>query len=102
MNLTKKKSRVVVIGGGSGGLSAAISLATEGFSVQILEKNDKLGGKLNILEKDGFSFDLGPSILTMPHAFENLFSRAGKNMADYIQIEKVEPHWRRKFTFRTA
>ena len=97
MKQTQKNSRVVVIGGGLGGLSAAISLATEGFSVQILEKNDKLGGKLNILEKDGFSFDLGPSILTMPHIFENLFSRAGKNMADYVQIEKVEPHWRNFF-----
>ena len=78
-------------------LSAAISLATEGFSVELLEKNDKVGGKLNILTKDGFTFDLGPSILTMPHIFEALFTRAGKNMADYVSIEKVEPHWRNFF-----
>jgi len=88
---------VVVIGGGLGGLSAAISLATEGFAVQLLEKNDKVGGKLNIMTKDGFTFDLGPSILTMPAIFEALFSRAGKNMADYVQIQKVEPHWRNFF-----
>lgn len=92
-----KKKHVVVIGAGLGGLSAAISLATEGFSVDLLEKNDKVGGKLNILEKDGFTFDLGPSILTMPHIFQALFDRAGKNMADYINIQTVEPHWRNFF-----
>ncbi|MCQ8104248.1 phytoene desaturase family protein [Methylomonas sp. SURF-2] len=88
---------VVVIGAGLGGLSAAISLASEGFSVELVEKNDKVGGKLNIMSKDGFTFDLGPSILTMPHIFEALFSRVGKNMADYVGIEKVEPHWRNFF-----
>ena len=89
--------KVVVIGAGLGGLSAAISLATEGFQVELLEKNDKVGGKLNILSRDGFTFDLGPSILTMPHVFEALFSRAGKRMVDYVGIESVEPHWRNFF-----
>ncbi|OAI20693.1 diapolycopene oxygenase [Methylomonas lenta] len=97
MTPNNKNTRIVVIGAGLGGLSAAISLASEGFSVHLLEKNDKVGGKLNILTKDGFSFDLGPSILTMPHIFADLFSRAGKDMADYVQIEKVEPHWRNFF-----
>ncbi|MBT9096116.1 phytoene desaturase [Methylovulum psychrotolerans] len=92
-----QKPHVVVIGAGLGGLSAAISLATEGFSVDLLEKNDKVGGKLNVLEKEGFSFDLGPSILTMPHIFRALFSRAGKEMADYVNIQTVEPHWRNFF-----
>jgi len=91
------KPHVVVIGAGLGGLSAAISLATEDFSVDLLEKNDKVGGKLNVLEKDGFTFDLGPSILTMPHIFRALFERAGKNMDDYVSIERVEPHWRNFF-----
>lgn len=91
------KPHVVVIGAGLGGLSAAISLATEGFSVDLLEKNDKVGGKLNVLKKDGFTFDLGPSILTMPHIFRQLFERAGKNMDDYVTIESVEPHWRNFF-----
>ena len=97
MTPNNKNTRIVVIGAGLGGLSAAISLASEGFSVQLLEKNDKVGGKLNILTKDGFTFDLGPSILTMPHIFADLFSRVGKDMADYVQIQKVEPHWRNFF-----
>ena len=98
----KNKLHIVVIGAGLGGLSAAISLATEGFSVDLLEKNDKVGGKLNVLEKDGFSFDLGPSILTMPHIFRQLFERAGKNMDDYVTVQAVEPHWRNFFADGTT
>ena len=97
MSDNHKNTRVVIIGAGLGGLSAAISLATAGFTVDLLEKNDKVGGKLNILEKDGFTFDLGPSILTMPHIFSELFNRAGRNMADYVDIQTVEPHWRNFF-----
>jgi diapolycopene oxygenase len=93
----KQDKHIVVIGAGLGGLSAAISLATEGFTVDLLEKNDKVGGKLNVLQKDGFTFDLGPSILTMPHIFQRLFERAGRKMEDYVTIQTVEPHWRNFF-----
>ncbi len=92
-----QNQHVIVIGAGLGGLSAAISLAAEGFSVELIEKNDKVGGKLNIVTQDGFTFDLGPSILTMPHIFEALFTRVGKNMADYVDIQTVTPHWRNFF-----
>lgn len=97
MNRPHHPQRIVVIGAGLGGLSAAISLATEGFQVELIEKNDKVGGKLNVLERDGFSFDLGPSILTMPHIFRALFERAGKSMDDYVSFEPVLPHWRNFF-----
>lgn len=53
------QKKIIIIGAGLGGLSAAISLATEGFAVELIEKNDKVGGKLNVLIKDGFTFDLG-------------------------------------------
>ncbi|MBN2491580.1 MAG: NAD(P)-binding protein, partial [Planctomycetes bacterium] len=89
--------KVIVIGGGLGGISAAASLAAEGFEVEVIEKNAHLGGKLNVLEKEGFSFDLGPSILTMPHIFERLFLRAGKRMEEYVEIEELRPHWRNFF-----
>ncbi|MBM3909441.1 MAG: phytoene desaturase [Firmicutes bacterium] len=90
--------KVVIIGGGLGGLSAAISIAAlPGYSVTILEKNNHLGGKLNVKDTHGYSFDLGPSILTMPHLFENLFTKHKRKMSDYIQIEPVRPHWRNFF-----
>ena len=94
---SRRDKHVVIIGAGLGGLSAAISLATEGFSVDLIEKNDKVGGKLNVLQKDGFTFDLGPSILTMPHIFQKLFTHAGRKMDDYVSIQTVEPHWRNFF-----
>ena len=62
MNTKYQNQHVVIIVAGLGGLSAAISLATEGFTVELIEENDKVGGKLNSLSKDGFTFDLGPSI----------------------------------------
>lgn len=95
----QKKEHVVVIGGGLGGLSAAINLAAykDRFTVTLIEKNTHLGGKLNVIEKEGFSFDLGPSIFTMPHMFEPLFSVHGKTMSDYVTLEHVDPHWRNVF-----
>lgn len=89
--------RVIVIGGGLGGLSAAISLAQSGYSVSLYERNQHLGGKLNRLEENGFGFDLGPSILTMPFLFEKLFAGSGKNMADYVSIQRLSHQWRSFF-----
>jgi diapolycopene oxygenase len=89
--------KVIVIGSGLGGISAAISLAQEGYEVSIHEKNDKIGGKLNVLKAQGYSFDLGPSILTLPHLFERLFTRSGKKMSDYFAIRPLRPHWRNFF-----
>jgi diapolycopene oxygenase len=91
------KKRAVVIGAGLGGLSAAITLAAAGFHVEVFEKNDKPGGKLNIKTLGGYTFDLGPSILTMPHIFRELFERAGRRLEDYVQFEPVTPHWRNFF-----
>lgn len=87
----------VVIGGGLGGLSAAISLAQQNFQVSLYEKNGHLGGKLNRLNKDGFGFDLGPSILTMKPIFEKLFLNSQKEMADYIPTVRIEHEWRSFF-----
>jgi diapolycopene oxygenase len=91
------RMKVAVIGAGLGGLSAAISLAAKGFQVEIYEKNDRIGGKLNLLEKGGYRFDLGPSIFTLPQYFESLFARAGKRLADYVSLVPVRPHWRNFF-----
>jgi diapolycopene oxygenase len=91
------RKQVIVIGSGLGGLSAAISLAQEGYAVTIHEKNLQIGGKLNVLKEHGYSFDLGPSILTLPHIFVRLFERSGKQMGDYISIRPLRPHWRNFF-----
>ena len=86
--------KIIVIGAGLGGLSAAISLRQAGYDVEIFEKNAQIGGKLNVLTDHGYTFDLGPSILTLPHIFERLFERSGKKMSDYFSIRPLRPHWR--------
>jgi len=95
MLMNREKNRtVIVIGAGLGGVSAALSLACEGFKVEVYEKNSHIGGKLNCLKKEGFSFDLGPSILTLPHLFEKLFIQAGKTMEDYVDLVEIPLQWR--------
>ncbi len=91
------RKSVAVIGSGLGGISAAISLAEEGYRVEVFEKNPQIGGKLNQLKAEGYTFDLGPSIMTLPHIFERLFERAGKKMSDYFTIRPLRPHWRNFF-----
>jgi diapolycopene oxygenase len=88
---------VVVIGAGLGGMSASIMLARQGFAVTLIEKNSNVGGKLNLLEKQGFSFDLGPSIFTLPQIFRPVFEGDGKSLEDYISLERVDPQWRNFF-----
>lgn len=98
----QNKSDIIVIGGGLGGLSSAISLAQKGYTVSLFEKNSHIGGKLNRLEKNGFGFDLGPSILTMPHIFNRLFEQSGKQLNDYVPIERLSHEWRSFFTDGTV
>lgn len=93
--------KIIVIGAGLGGLSAAISLRQSGYDVEIFEKNQQIGGKLNQHQEGGYTFDLGPSILTLPHIFERLFERSGRRMADYFTIRPVRPHWRNFFPDNT-
>lgn len=92
-----KPNKVIVVGAGLGGLSAAISLRKLGCEVEVFEKNDRIGGKLNVLKERGYTFDLGPSILTLPHFFDRLFEHTGKRMRDYAPIRPLRPHWRNFF-----
>jgi diapolycopene oxygenase len=96
------KEKAVVIGAGLGGLSAAMRLAGDGYEVTILEKNENIGGKLNQRSGKGFTFDTGPSILTMPWVLEQLFNSVHRNVEDYMDIIRIEPQWRTFFEDGTS
>ncbi|MBL8155154.1 MAG: phytoene desaturase [Anaerolineae bacterium] len=82
---------ILIIGAGIGGLSAAIHLAAAGKRVLILEQNTAVGGKMSEWTAQGFRWDTGPSVITMRHVFEELFSAAGKRLEDYLTLLPVEP-----------
>jgi phytoene desaturase len=76
--MSKKEQEIIVIGGGFGGLSAAIRLASAGHKVTLYDKRDKLGGRGYQYEVDGFKFDGGPTVITAPYMFDELFALGGK------------------------
>ena len=96
------RQQAVIIGAGLGGLAAAAALAADGWDVSIYEKNDKIGGKLDTARQDGYTFDLGPSIVTMPEVFREVFRRAGQAMEDYVSMCSIDPHWRTFFPDGTS
>ena len=82
---------IIIIGAGLGGLACAIRLAKAGCSVLVLEKNSNAGGKVNLVESNGYKFDTGASLLTMPHVLREVFEFAGARLEDYLDIVPVEP-----------
>lgn len=86
--------QAVVVGAGFGGLALAIRLQAAGMQTALLEKRDKPGGRAYVYEDQGFVFDAGPTVITDPSAIEELFTLAGKKMADYIEMLPVAPFYR--------
>ena len=87
----EKKLNIAVIGAGLGGLSAAIRLAHLGHSVKVFESNSIAGGKASSFTRNGFRFDMGPSLLAMPFVLEELFTSVNENINDYLQLERLDP-----------
>jgi phytoene desaturase len=86
--------RVVVIGGGVAGLATAALLATDGHDVELLEKNDALGGRAGSWASDGFRFDTGPSWWLMPEVFDHFFALLGTSTAEQVSLSKLDPGYR--------
>jgi phytoene dehydrogenase-like protein len=86
--------RVVVIGGGIAGLATAALLAARGHSVDLLEQNDELGGRVGSLERDGFRFDTGASWYLMPEVFEHFFALLGTSAEAELELTVLDPSYR--------
>lgn len=84
-------SRIIVIGAGVGGLAVAARLAVRGHEVTILEQADRVGGKLFTYRRDGFAFDTGPSLFTLPAVYRDLFLKTGGPLEEAVDLQPVEP-----------
>jgi phytoene desaturase len=89
--------RIVVVGSGLGGLSAAAHLVGRGYDVTVLERTEQPGGRASVLTDAGFRLDCGPTVLTMPDLVADTFAAAGRELADYVAIERVDPMYRAVF-----
>ena len=86
--------RVVVVGAGLAGLSAALRLAGAGRKVTVLERESVPGGRNGLLNKDGYAFDTGPSVLTMPSLINDAFNCVGEDMKDWLELTPLTPLYR--------
>ncbi|MGH7882938.1 MAG: FAD-dependent oxidoreductase [Candidatus Dormibacteraceae bacterium] len=90
----KSARRVVVIGAGLGGLAVAVRLLAAGFPVTLVERQPKVGGSAAQLREDGFTFDVGPSLITMPELLDDLFALAGVKARSRLHLRPLTPFYR--------
>lgn len=89
--------KAVIIGSGFGGLAAAIRLGARGWDVTVLERHDQPGGRARVFKQDGFTFDAGPTVITAPFLFEELWELCGKKMSEEVDLRPVTPFYRIRF-----
>ncbi len=88
---------IAIVGGGPGGLAAAMILSSQGHHVHVFEKQDDIGGRNRQLKLGNYTFDTGPTFLSMPHIMEEIFQLSGRNVHDYMDIHELEPMYELQF-----
>ncbi|WP_127996384.1 phytoene desaturase [Piscinibacter defluvii] len=94
---TPGRAHAVVIGSGFGGLAAALRLGARGYRVTVLERLDAPGGRACVHRQDGYTFDAGPTVVTAPWLFEELWALCGRRLADDVELRPVDPFYRVRF-----
>ena len=88
------RNRAVVVGAGFGGIASALRLSAKGYRVTLLDRAPMLGGRAQVFEKDGFKHDAGPTVITAPFLFDELFELFGKKSDDYFTLKPLTPWYR--------
>jgi phytoene desaturase len=93
--------KAIVVGAGFGGIAAALRLRAKGYEVLLIDRCTGLGGRAQIFERDGFKHDAGPTVITAPFLFEELFALFGENFEDHVQLVPLTPWYRFHFADNT-
>ena len=94
--------KALVIGSGFGGIAAALRLRAKGYEVTVVERCGALGGRGQVFEREGFRHDAGPTVITAPFLFEELFELFGEKLADHVKLVPVKPWYRFRFNDGTT
>ena len=89
--------KAIVVGSGFGGIAAALRLRSKGYSVSLVDRCSRLGGRAQVFERDGFRHDAGPTVITAPFLFEELFQLFGERFSDYVELVPMKPWYRFHF-----
>lgn len=95
--IREDKPHAVVIGAGFGGLAAALRLLARGYEVTVVERLEQAGGRASVFRQNGFTFDAGPTIVTAPFVFDELWTLFDKQMSDYVDLTPLDPFYRIRF-----
>ena len=90
--------KIIVIGSGFGGLAASLRLRAKGYNVTLVEKHPDLGGRARVFKKGDFTYDGGPTVITAPYLFEELFNLFDKKISDYVDIVPLDLWYRFVFS----
>ncbi len=94
MNQSQSKAKAIVVGSGFGGLSSAFELLAKGYDVKVLEAGDQAGGRARVFKEKGYTFDAGPTVITAPYLFDELFSLVGEKTEDWVKFQPIDPFYR--------
>ena len=86
--------KIIIIGSGFGGIASALRLRAKGFDITLVEKHSDLGGRARVFKKGNFTYDGGPTVITAPYLFEELFSLFNKKISNYVEIVPLELWYR--------
>ena len=90
----RSRANAIVVGAGFGGIASALRLRALGYHVELIDRQTELGGRARVFRKDGFIYDAGPTVVTAPFLFEELFDLFGQSMADHIDLRPLDPWYR--------
>ena len=88
------KKTALVVGSGFGGIASALRLRALGYNVTLIEKLDQVGGRARVFKRSGYTFDAGPTVITAPFLFDELFNLFNKKREDYVKFIRLDPWYR--------